>query len=88
MEEYCGHEELELYVNLGSEDINVKQCGIYGIVDWDSFKAIEWDLDIERDNAIPTPTSHRLYHPLYGSIAFTTIEKWNADLLKWNNFQL
>uniref|UniRef100_A0A6N2LLQ0 TIR domain-containing protein n=1 Tax=Salix viminalis TaxID=40686 RepID=A0A6N2LLQ0_SALVM len=27
MEEYFGHEELELYVNLGSEDINVKGCG-------------------------------------------------------------
>ena len=33
MEECCGHEELELYVNLGSEDINVKQCGIQMFLD-------------------------------------------------------
>uniref|UniRef100_A0A6N2KSB5 TIR domain-containing protein n=1 Tax=Salix viminalis TaxID=40686 RepID=A0A6N2KSB5_SALVM len=38
MEEYCGHEELELYVNLGSEDINVKQCAIHVIEDLDSLK--------------------------------------------------
>ncbi|KAG5223781.1 TMV resistance protein [Salix suchowensis] len=88
MEEYCGHEELELYVNLGSEDINVKRLLIHVIVDLDSFKAIEWDPDIESDNGIPSPTSHLLDHPLYGSIAFTTIEKWKADLLKWFNFQL
>uniref|UniRef100_A0A6N2L5I2 TIR domain-containing protein n=1 Tax=Salix viminalis TaxID=40686 RepID=A0A6N2L5I2_SALVM len=88
MEEYCGHEELELYVNLGSEDINVKRLLIHVIVDLDSFKAIEWDPDIESDNGIPSPTSHLLDHPLYGSIAFTTIEKWKADLLKWFDFQL
>uniref|UniRef100_A0A6N2M6A9 TIR domain-containing protein n=1 Tax=Salix viminalis TaxID=40686 RepID=A0A6N2M6A9_SALVM len=79
MEEYCGHEELELYVNLGSEDINVKQCGIHVVVDWDSFRAIEWDPDIERGN-VTSPTSHLLDHPLYGSIAFTTMEKWKAKL--------
>ncbi|KAG5223840.1 TMV resistance protein [Salix suchowensis] len=50
MKEYCGHEELELYVNLGSEDINVKGCGIQVIMDFDSSEAIEWDLNIERDN--------------------------------------
>uniref|UniRef100_A0A6N2LJM7 TIR domain-containing protein n=1 Tax=Salix viminalis TaxID=40686 RepID=A0A6N2LJM7_SALVM len=89
MEEYCGHEELELYVNLGSEDINVKQCGIHVIVDLDSCEAIEWDIKgIEIDNGIPSPVSHILDHPLYGSIAFTTMEKWKAQLLKWNNFQL
>uniref|UniRef100_A0A6N2KYG0 TIR domain-containing protein n=1 Tax=Salix viminalis TaxID=40686 RepID=A0A6N2KYG0_SALVM len=84
-EEYCGHEELELYVNLGSEDINMEECGIQVIVDLDSLEAIEWDLDInnnekkvESDNVIPSPPSHLLYHPLYGSISFTTIEKWNS----------
>ncbi|KAG5223841.1 TMV resistance protein [Salix suchowensis] len=84
MEEYCGHEELELYVNLGSEDINVKKCGIHVIMDLDSYEAIEWDIkDIEIYNAIPSPTSHFLYHPLYGSISFTTIEKatWNFGSL-------
>ncbi|KAG5223844.1 TMV resistance protein [Salix suchowensis] len=88
MEEYCGHEELELYVNLGSEDINVKRLSIHVIVDLDSFKAIEWDPDIESDNVIPSPPINLLDHPLYGSIAFTTLEKWKADLLKWFNFQL
>ncbi|KAG5223785.1 disease resistance protein [Salix suchowensis] len=87
MEEYCGHEELELYVNLGSEDINVKQCVIQVIEDLDSFEAIEWDPDIKSGN-VTSPTSHLLDHPIYGSIAFTTIEKWKADLLKWYNFQL
>ena len=88
MEEYCRHEELELYVNLGSEDINVKRLSIHVIVDLDSFKAIEWDPDIESDNVIPSPPINLLDHPLYGSIAFTTLEKWKADLLKWFNFQL
>ncbi|KAJ6744505.1 hypothetical protein OIU79_030775 [Salix purpurea] len=81
MEEYCGHEELELYVNLGSEDINVKQYGIHVIVDLDSLKAIEWDPDIDSDNAMPLPLGHVLYHPLYGSISFTTIERWREILL-------
>uniref|UniRef100_A0A6N2MR74 Disease resistance protein Roq1-like winged-helix domain-containing protein n=1 Tax=Salix viminalis TaxID=40686 RepID=A0A6N2MR74_SALVM len=89
MEEYCGHEELELYVNLGSEDINVKECGIHVIVDLDSFEAIEWDIkDIEIDNAIPSPASHFLYHPLYGSISFTTIESWKAHLIRRKNLQM
>ncbi|KAG5235150.1 TMV resistance protein [Salix suchowensis] len=82
MEEYCGHEELELYVNLGSEDINVKQCGIHVIVDLDSLEAIEWDPDIEMEDVIPSPISHLLYHPLYGSISFTTIENWKANLIR------
>uniref|UniRef100_A0A6N2KQ78 Uncharacterized protein n=1 Tax=Salix viminalis TaxID=40686 RepID=A0A6N2KQ78_SALVM len=82
MEEYCGHEELELYVNLGSEDINVKHCAIHVIVDLDSLEAIEWDPDIESDNVIPSPTSHLLYHPLYGSISFNTIESWKAKLIR------
>uniref|UniRef100_A0A6N2KED8 TIR domain-containing protein n=1 Tax=Salix viminalis TaxID=40686 RepID=A0A6N2KED8_SALVM len=82
MEEYCGHEELELYVNLGSADINVKQCGIQVIVDLDSLEAIEWDPDIEMENVIPSPTSHLLYHPLYGSISFNTIENWKANLIR------
>uniref|UniRef100_A0A6N2LW04 Uncharacterized protein n=1 Tax=Salix viminalis TaxID=40686 RepID=A0A6N2LW04_SALVM len=81
MEEYCGHEDLELYVNLGSEDINVKGCVIHVIEDLDSYEAKEWDIKgIEIDNAIPSPVSHFLYHPLYGSIAFTPIEKWKAFL--------
>ncbi|KAJ6744504.1 hypothetical protein OIU79_030774 [Salix purpurea] len=89
MEEYRGREELELYVNLGSEDINVKQCGILGIVDLDSFDAIEWDIKgIEIDNVITSPTDHFLYHPLYGSISFTTIEKWKAYLIWWENLQM
>ena len=82
MEEYCGHEELELYVNLGSEDINVKQCGIHVMVDLDAFKAIEWDPDIESDNVIPSLVGHYLYHPLYGSISFTTIESWKAHFIR------
>ncbi|KAJ6744242.1 hypothetical protein OIU79_030543 [Salix purpurea] len=88
MEEYCGHEELELYVNLGSEDINVKQCGIHVIADLDSFEAIEWDPDIESDNVMPSLTSHFLYHPLYGSISFTTIESWKAHLIRRKNLQM
>uniref|UniRef100_A0A6N2M609 Uncharacterized protein n=1 Tax=Salix viminalis TaxID=40686 RepID=A0A6N2M609_SALVM len=89
MEEYCGHEELELHVNLGSEDINVKQCGIHVIADWDSFEAIEWDSkDIESDNVIPSLVGHLLYHPLYGSIAFTTIERWKDDLIRRKNLPL
>uniref|UniRef100_A0A6N2LJP5 TIR domain-containing protein n=1 Tax=Salix viminalis TaxID=40686 RepID=A0A6N2LJP5_SALVM len=86
MEEYCRHEELELYVNLGSEDINVAQLSIHVIVDLDPFKAIEWDPDSDIGNVTSLP-SHLLDHPLYGSIAFTTIEKWKAELLKWNNFK-
>ncbi|KAG5223845.1 disease resistance protein [Salix suchowensis] len=72
--------KLELYVNLGSDDINVKQCGIHVVVDWDPFRAIEWDPDIESGN-VTSPTSHLLDHPLYGSIAFTTMEKWKDKLL-------
>ncbi|KAJ6731429.1 hypothetical protein OIU79_002701 [Salix purpurea] len=85
MEEYCGNEELELYVNLGGEDINMEECGIQVIVNLDSLEAIEWDPDInnkekkaESDNVIPSPPTHLLHHPLYGSISFTTIEKWKS----------
>ncbi|XP_034896725.1 TMV resistance protein N-like [Populus alba] len=48
MEEYCGDEELELY--LGSQSIDgskVVQCGIHVIVEeTDSFEGSEWDREI------------------------------------------
>jgi hypothetical protein len=95
MEEHCAHEELELNVNLGSEDINVKQCGVQVIVDLDSFEGIEWnhgvdnqESEVERDRVIhvppyhllPHPSYHLLPHPLYGSIGFTTMELWKDYL--------
>nr|TKS11560.1 TMV resistance protein N-like [Populus alba] len=63
MEECCGHEELELYVNLGGEDINVKQCGIRVIVDLDSFEEAEWDHGI--GNPKPSASSSPLSSPLW-----------------------
>ena len=85
MEECCGHEELELYVNLGSEDINVKQCGIKVIVDLDSFEGMEWDHDIDNQESevgrdrVPY---HLLPHPLYGSLTFSTIEQFKDYLYR------
>nr|XP_034892134.1 disease resistance protein RPV1-like [Populus alba] len=91
MEEHCAHEELELYVNLGSEDINVKQCGIQVIVDLDSFEGIErnhgvdnQELEVGRDRVpyhlLPHASYHLLPHPLYGSIGFCTMEEWKDFL--------
>ena len=92
MEECSVHEELELYVNLGSEDINVKQCAIKVIVDLDSFEGIEWDRDIdnqesevESDEVVPM---HLLHHPLYGSLTFSTIEQFKDYLYKKSLYPL
>jgi hypothetical protein len=92
MEEHCGHEELELYVNLGSEDINVKQCGIKVIVDLDSFEGLEWDHDIDnqesevgRDEVVPI---HLLPHPLYGSLTYSTIEQFKDYLYRKSFYPL
>ena len=75
MEEHCAHEELELNVNLGSGDINVKQCGILVIVDLDSFEGIEWNHGVD-NRVIHVEPYHLLPHPSYGSIGFTTMEHW------------
>lgn len=90
MEEHCAHEELELYVNLGSEDINVKQCGIQVIVDLDSFDGIEWnhgvdnqESEVGRDRVMHVPPYHLLPHPPYGSIGFTTMEQWKDYLFNF-----
>ncbi|KAL9381643.1 hypothetical protein Peur_024678 [Populus x canadensis] len=95
MEECCGHEELELYVNLGGEDINVKQCGIQVIVDLDSFEEAEWDhgignqeLEVGSDAVVPSPPNHLLHHPLYGSVAFNTVEQWKDYLFRKSIYPL
>ena len=82
MEGHCAHEELELYVNLGSEDINVKQCGIQVIVDLDLFEGIESEVGRDRVpyHLLPHASYHLLPHPLYGSIGFSTMEQWKDYL--------
>jgi leucine-rich repeat protein SHOC2 len=94
MEDYCGDEELELYISSVLSDHYcedyelqiIKECGVHVIAGkLDSFEESE----VERDAMMPSPPPYYLLpHPHCGSITASTPKQWSdylfAKLHKYN----
>jgi len=94
MEDYCGDDELELYISSVLSDHYceddelhiIKECGVHVIAGkLDSFEESE----VERDAMMPSPPPYYLLpHPHCGSITASTPKQWSdylfAKLHKYN----
>jgi leucine-rich repeat protein SHOC2 len=89
MEDYCGDDELELYISSvptgyagrnghSFEPVHVKECGVHVIAGKsDSCEESE----VKRDAVMPSPLPyHLLPHPHCGSIRASTPEQWSDYL--------
>ncbi|KAJ6964667.1 disease resistance protein RUN1-like [Populus alba x Populus x berolinensis] len=83
MEDYCGDDELELYIfsvlyDHLFEPVHVKECGVHVIAGkLDSFE----ESAVGRDTVMPSPPSyHVLPHPHCGSITASTPKQWSDYL--------
>jgi len=90
MEDYCGDDELELYISSvplldavryghSFEPLHVKECGVHVIAGKsDSFE----ESKVRRDIVMPTSPLpyHLLPHPLCGSITASTPKQWSDYL--------
>ena len=83
MEDYCGDDELELYIysepnGVPLQRVHIKECGVHVIAGKsDSFE----ELEVERDTVMPSPPPyHLLPHPHCGSITASTPKQWSDYL--------
>ncbi|XP_061944116.1 disease resistance protein RUN1-like isoform X2 [Populus nigra] len=81
MEDYCGDDELELYISSEPTENAVhiiKECGVHVIAGKsDSFEESE----VGRDTVMPSPPSYYLLsHPHCGSITASTPKQWSDYL--------
>jgi leucine-rich repeat protein SHOC2 len=82
MEDYCGDDELELYISTPRKYLfqpaQIKECGVHVITEkLDSFE----ESVVERDTMMPSPLSyHLLHHPPCGSITASTPKQWSDYL--------
>jgi len=86
MEDYCGDDELELYIYsvptkhyCGDDELHViKECGVHVIAGkLDSFE----ESAVGRDTMMPSPPPyHLLSHPHCGSVTASTPKQWSDYL--------
>nr|TKR66328.1 hypothetical protein D5086_0000312610 [Populus alba] len=89
MEDYCGDDELELYIytkltecavrnGLPFYPVHIKECGVHVIAEKsDSFE----ELEVGRNTMMPSPPPyHLLPHPHCGSITASTLKQWSDYL--------
>ncbi|XP_052305326.1 disease resistance protein RUN1 isoform X2 [Populus trichocarpa] len=83
MEDYCGDDELELYIysepnGVPLQRVHIKECGVHVIAGKsDSFE----ELEVKRDTVMPSPPPyHLLPHPHCGSITASTPKQWSDYL--------
>jgi len=87
MEDYCGDDELELYISsVPTKHYNslydklhiIKECGVHVVAGKsDSFE----ELEVGRDTVMPSPPPyHLLSHPHCGSITASTPKQWSDYL--------
>ena len=89
MEDYCGDDELELYISSrptvyamhndhSYQPADIKECGIHVIAGKsDSFEEVA----VGRDAVMPSPPPyHLLPHPHCGSITASTPKQWSDYL--------
>jgi len=89
MEDYCGDDELELYIysepsgfvgrdGIRFYPIDIKECGVHVIAG--KSDSIE-ETAVERDTMMPSPLLyHLLPHPSCGSITASTPKQWSVYL--------
>jgi len=85
MEDYCGDDELELYISsvptkhyCGDDELHIiKECGVHVIAGkLDSFE----ESAVGRDTVMPSPPPyHLLSHPHCGSVTASTPKQWNVS---------
>jgi leucine-rich repeat protein SHOC2 len=88
MEDYCGDDELELYMHTRPMEyaVHITQCGVHVITGKsDSFEESE----VGRDTVMPSPPPYYLLpHPHCGSIIASTPKQWSdylfSKLYKYN----
>uniref|UniRef100_A0A6M2EDL4 Uncharacterized protein n=1 Tax=Populus davidiana TaxID=266767 RepID=A0A6M2EDL4_9ROSI len=83
MEDYCGDDELELYIysepnGVPLQRVHIKECGVH-VIAGKSYSFEE--LEVERDTVMPSPPPyHLLPHPHCGSITASTPKQWSDYL--------